>query len=423
MRMTRSVLVVALLLLFFPHAWAQSPGVTLWPGLKVRSMKLLAPGVGWALANDRRLYWTRDNGANWADITPPSSPGFDELMSHVFFLDSQKGWALFSRFDQDETDELKYEEPKFDLASTTDAGATWTRMHLALPAPKDYGNPDKMPFQSWGGTVAFLDPLHGWMNITLTRQTMNTFSTFLLVTSDGGQTWSRAPNAPDLANVEMLLVTPSDGWMLGTSDSGQELFVTHDGTKSWNEVSVDIPKEVLPATSAVYCGLPTFEDSKQGFLQVSYSGGVGGKWATVLFATDDGGRTWKLDRMVTQEYHSQRYGRPTVVDSAWVFVAVLDHHPALRMVGAGEKIDASATGAAGVSHYSMAGQLSFATPTQGWVIVSNNRLYSTEDGGVKWTDVTPGPKPIGGGANSSLIPQSMGDGAAWTTLTPGPRPH
>jgi photosystem II stability/assembly factor-like uncharacterized protein len=393
MRMTRSVLVVALLLLLFPHAWAQSPGVTRWPGLKVISMKLLAPAVGWAFANDSRLYWTTDNGANWADITPPSSPGFDERMSPVFFLDSQRGWALFSRFDKDETDESKYEEPKFDLASTTDAGATWTRMHLALPAPKDYGNPDKMPLGGWGGTVAFLDPLHGWMHITLAGQTMNTFWTFLLVTSDGGQTWSRAPNAPDLKNVEMLLVTPSDGWMLGTSDSGgQELFVTHDGTKSWNEVSVDIPKEVLPATSAVYCGLPTFEDSKHGLLQVSYSGGVGVKSATVLFATDDGGRTWKLDRMVTQEYDSQGYGRPTVVDSAWVFVAVLDHHPTLRMVGAGEKIDASATGAA-VSHHSMAGQLSFATPTEGWIIVGDGELRSTTDGGATWTTLTPGPQP------------------------------
>ncbi len=33
------------------------------------AMKLLAPGIGWALAN-HHLFWTTDNGASWKDITP-----------------------------------------------------------------------------------------------------------------------------------------------------------------------------------------------------------------------------------------------------------------------------------------------------------------------------------------------------------------
>ena len=61
----------------------------------------------------------------------PVVPISDEHISDFYFLDSQRGWALFSRFNKDESDEDKFEEPKFDLASTTDAGATWTKKALA----------------------------------------------------------------------------------------------------------------------------------------------------------------------------------------------------------------------------------------------------------------------------------------------------
>jgi photosystem II stability/assembly factor-like uncharacterized protein len=367
-------------------------------------MKLIAPGVGWALRG--RYFWTTDNGANWKDITPPSSSDFKELISDFYFLDSQRGWALFSRFNKDESDESKYEEPKFDLASTTDAGATWTRIHLTLPPPADYGNSDRSLIARWGGAIAFLDPLHGWLNINLAQDTTNTFFSFLLVTSDGGQTWNRVSNAPLLDVSDMLLVTSNDGWMIGTSVfSDKEIFVTHDGTKSWHQVLVDTPKKVLPAKLARYYQLPTFEDSKHGLLLVYYSGGVGVKPATVLFATVDGGRTWRPDRMVTnQEDGASKYETSTVVHSAWIFAAVLDHRPILTSVGSGEKIDASADAAKGVSHFKVARQLSFATPTQGWVIDGNGDLLSTTDGGATWTTLTPGPKPHVIQPHGSFIP-------------------
>ncbi|HEY6299946.1 MAG TPA: sialidase family protein [Candidatus Binatus sp.] len=371
-------------------------------------MKLLAPGVGWAEWGGR-FYWTSDNGANWKDITPPARSDLDEHISDFYFLDSQRGWALFSRFNKNESDEFKYEEPKLDLASTTDAGATWTRTHLTLPPPANYGNPDLMPLAGWGGTIAFLDPLHGWMNITLS-QTHGPLYSFLLVTSDGGRTWSRSPNAPRLATDDMLLVTPNDGWMIGTSVfSDKELFVTHDGTKSWQQVLVDTPKEVLPATMARYYQLPTFEDSKHGLLLVYYSGGVGVKPATVLFATGDSGRTWKPDRMVTnQDDVSSKYSTSTVVDSDWIFAAVSDHRPVLTRLGVGRKIDASADAAPDASHYKEALQVSFATPTQGWVIVGDGDLMSTADGGATWTTLTPGPQPHVIQPHGSFVPrQSM----------------
>jgi photosystem II stability/assembly factor-like uncharacterized protein len=383
MRITRLLLVVALLLLPLDMQ-AQPQG----------SMKLIAPNVGWVQWGGR-FYWTTDNGAHWKDITPTGGNDLEERISDFYFLDSKRGWALFSRFDKDQSDEFKYEEPKFDLASTTDAGATWTRTKLALPRPADYGNRDHQPLSGWGGTIAFLDPLHGWMDITLSIG-HGPFFSFLLVTSDGGRTWSRASNAPVLSADDMLLVTPSDGWMIGTSPfSDKELYVTHDGTKSWQRVLMDKPREVLPATLARYYQLPTFEDNERGLLLVYYSGGVGVKPTTVLFATSDGGRNWKPDRMVKGEYNIDGYGSPTVVDSAWVWVGMRDLEPKLITVRAGERIDISADASTDILHHSAVGQLSFATPTQGWVILGNRELLSTTDGGATWTTITPGTQPHG----------------------------
>ena len=355
-------------------------------------MKLVAPGVGWARTN-HGLLWTENGGADWRDITPPSSFDLDENLSDIFFLDAHSGWALFSRFDKDESEKDKYEPPEFDVASTTDSGETWTRTHLTFPKAADYGNPHRMPLSGWAGKIAFRDPLHGWMNVTLAGQTMNTFWAFLMVTSDGGRTWSRAPSDPGLGDADMLWVTPSDWWIVGRSEfSDTELYVTHDGAKSWKQVSVDIPKEVLPARLASYYFLPTFQDKEHGFLEVSYSGGVGEKSAAVLFATADGGRTWKPDRIVTQAYDSEGSGTPIVVGSAWIWVAVLNRHPMLKTVGAGERIDFSADATTRHSSYHAALDASFVTPTQGWIIVGDGDLVSTTDGGATWTDITPGPK-------------------------------
>jgi hypothetical protein len=105
MRMTRTLLLAALMLALSSAAWPQAQGGdVLWYGKAppgwggvVGSMKLLAPGVGW-VERGGRFYWTTDNGANWKDITPPASSDLDEHISDFYFLDSQRGWALLSRF-------------------------------------------------------------------------------------------------------------------------------------------------------------------------------------------------------------------------------------------------------------------------------------------------------------------------------------
>ena len=117
-----SALCVAGLLLGFTST-ASAAGV-------VASVKLLAPNVGWAMSM-RRLLWTRNGGASWKDITPPAPSDLttsetpdDVGISTVFFLDTNRGWVLLAHGEPDVPGGLK-----FDLASTNNAGDSWSIRH------------------------------------------------------------------------------------------------------------------------------------------------------------------------------------------------------------------------------------------------------------------------------------------------------
>ena len=195
-----------------------------WGGV-VTNMKLMAPNVGWA-ERAGRLYWTTDNGTHWKDITPPG----DGRRASIFFLNPSTGWITINHT------EPKPDEFESDIAATTDAGETWSRTTISLP-PKEYGISD-MPYTGGAGTVAFADPMHGWMTVGFGGETPNSWSSFLLVTSDSGRTWSRAANAPELSETQLLLVTPNQGWLFGVDhDTNRRLYVTRDGARSWQEVA------------------------------------------------------------------------------------------------------------------------------------------------------------------------------------------
>jgi photosystem II stability/assembly factor-like uncharacterized protein len=429
MRMTRTLLVVALLLLPLDMqaqpqgssagslkpdaASSQSQGAdVLWYGKAppgwggvVSDMKLLAPGIGWANRGGR-CYWTTDNGANWTDFTPPESPDVQAdagagSLYNLFFLDTHRGWALVSGCGTDNPKKLDVE---LDLLSTSDSGATWSKIPVTSIALSNYGNPDGVSIVGCGANFAFSDSLHGWMNITVSGETMNTFGGILLVTSDGGKTWNRTTKDPKLAFAEMLLPTSSDGWLFGAETDSElhgdsndrQLYVTRDATESWQKVTLTAPKEIAPADCSVH-SLPIFEDTKHGFLQGNCLTNKDGenKSAIALFETEDDGRTWKPDRIVKNVEGSSRtkYRLSTLSGSNWIFAAVSNHHPVLTQLGPGARIDATVEAATSSTRYAAARQVSFVTPTQGWVIVGDGELLSTTDGGATWTNISSGPKP------------------------------
>jgi photosystem II stability/assembly factor-like uncharacterized protein len=343
-----------------------------WGGV-VTNMKLMAPNVGWA-ERGVRIYWTTDNGANWTDMTPPT-PAAGENIADIFFLDVHHGWVLFAKYDEPQS--------KFDLAYTGDTGATWSARHVVLPENEGTLAPS--------GRIAFADELHGWMVLNTATSSAIQAGT-LLLTSDGGRTWRDSPTDPG-GQGPILLVTPEQGWLVGDGQE-EELHVTRDGAKTWQTVSLPAPKEIYPAIYPT-SDVPVFEDDKHGFVAVTYTGGYGDKAAAVLFATEDGGLTWKPDRiLVNLEEGSVGERLPTTVaDSTWITARVSAHRPTLTALSAGARMRATIDPVSLFSGYFQVSQLSFATPRQGWIRDNGGNLLSTTDGGATWADISPGPKP------------------------------
>jgi photosystem II stability/assembly factor-like uncharacterized protein len=363
------ILALALLSTVFQSAIAQAPQVPKW---RVEAMKLVAPDLGWALAN-HHLFWTTDNGANWKDIMPARRAGSDEHISHVFALDAHDIWLLYAQ----------HGDPvcKFDLAHSGDTGATWSWMPVTLPPELQHGLAGE-------GTLAFVDDLHGWMILNSARATASGFRAgALLVTSDRGRNWRDTHDDDPGGQGPVVLLTPAEGWMVG-GEHDDDLHVTRDGAKSWQTISLPAPKEISLAKFAT-ADVPTFEDSKHGFVAVTYTGSH--QSAAVLFATDDGGRNWKADRIQSnlEETAAGRRVQSAVVGDIWLIAQVADHRPILTALRAGARMRATIDPASHKSGYFGTDQLSFVTPSQGWVLVDHAQLLSTTDGGATWTDITP----------------------------------
>ncbi len=340
--------------------------------LPVEDFKLLSPGTGW-VSTGNRLLFTTDNGEHWKDISPPN-PNRDEFAS-VFFHDADTGWVLAPHSDNSE-------DWRFTVYSTVDGGARWDRANL--PQWKYYREKGERGLTDHG-TISFADKYHGWLSLDVEGNTLFAAST-LLVTSDGGRTWDWAKEGPEGRIVSILASTDKDVWVTAESGGTSELDVSHDGGDSFRKMNLPAPNEIAPARYPTY-ELPVFPNSLHGFVVVTYSGGNGDKSASVLFATTDGGRTWKLDRILTNLAESSTGDTTslTVVGSTWILS--LAHHgtgPKLMKLppmsgttdGAEADIDGNKCG------------LSFLTPDEGWMNCSGT-LSSTIDGGASWTAITP----------------------------------
>ncbi len=339
---------------------------------QIQSMKLLTSQVGWAQSGGR-LYWTTDDGAHWKDVTPPNP--LKDVIADTFFLDVNMGWVLFSGGN---------EEAEFELAATTDGGSNWHVTHLKIPANRD----PSMALDGWG-TMFFVNAQHGWMNLRVKSGSAFRLG-ILLMTKDGGKTWEWAPDGSDAGAGAIYFLTPTDGWIAG-GPGDEQLYVTHDGAKSWHDVALKPPPIITKEYTGTYVA-PIFQDRKHGFLPVTYtdSSTDNDEAVLVLFSSDDSGQTWKTDRVVPKRVYLSGGNVPaTVADSVLLTAPDSNSKGTLQLTAVPPGGKASTT----VAHVSNGGagvsQLSFTDPWRGWVSTPNE-LFSTQDGGVTWTNITPG---------------------------------
>lgn len=338
------------------------------------TMKLLTSETGWTLMGPG-LMWTTDGGNTWTNITPPVPKG--EHITSVFFLDTQDGWALLSG------PITGSEAPRLDLAMTVDSGQTWSVSPVDFPAPPAgsdlYGAVD----------MYFLDLSHGWVDMSLVSSAAARLGA-LLVTADGGRTWSWAnsPGKPGRAG-DILFITTTDGWLSGGPEG--KLYVTHDGANTWQEVTFQPPPQAGRAIYPTY-GLPEFENGQDGFLPVTFSGTAGVRSVLAMFATSDGGKTWIPDAVVpTLTETSQGQRLPTsIVNSTLITGNASDQTLTLTKATHG----GAAAASAGIKlRQAAVAELSFVDSMKGWAVLgyhgAMHKLLATSDGGDTWTDITP----------------------------------
>ena len=345
-------------------------------------MKLLNENDGW-IAGAGKVLTTTDAGAHWRDVTPPASKTLDGAPTlpiqsgsgsvSAYFLDRETAWVLT-------VDPNSSADSVAIVWLTADGGRTWSQG--SFPRFDEYNWPDR-------AGITFADRLHGWIAFVVADSIPS--ETYLLRTSDGGHTWSGGPASDGPAGPSILASSEQNLWTVGGSRLELPvLYSSRDSGLTFGAVKMPLPAEIPPDTEPDYY-LPVFEDSQTGYEMVLYAGGFDAGSAVALFATQDSGRTWHLDRMVS---HVPNLSAPqvltaTVAAGTWMFASAPGGgQPQLLKLPRGSGIADDTVVHLGhfVERYSC--PLTFASADVGWV-GCNGKLYSTRDGGTDWTEITP----------------------------------
>jgi photosystem II stability/assembly factor-like uncharacterized protein len=255
-----------------------------------------------------------------------------------------------------------------DAASTPAAG---------LPVTPDYNsllvatrNADALTLGTHNGLYQSGDGGRSWQSTTLAGQdamnlgraeggvTWTAGHNVLAKSTDGGRTWQdvRPEGLPHL-DIHGFAVDPRDQLTLWAALAGQGLYRSNDGGQSFELVTREVGGGVM-ALAVTPDGRILAGDMQQG-----------------LFASADGGRTWKV-----------------TLQAGLMGLAVNPKEPE-RVVATGPGILLSTDGGRNWDQVLRleqgAGPVAWApsTPRVGYVVGFDKTLYKTEDGGATWQPV------------------------------------
>ncbi len=338
----------------------------------LEDVQFIDPLHGFACGNGGVVYRSTDGGATW--IGTGISGGTHRSL---FFLDAQRGWTV---------------NIYGEIYHTTDGGLHWILQ---------YDNPSASNL----GSIQFFDANEGWA----------IGGNYFLHTIDGGTTWTRKPVPPDTWAWDAWFGDRDHGVAVG---AGGNIVRTTDGGNTWNEVE---PPTGRPDLLAVRMFGPSM-----GF----YSGN-----AAMLYATEDGGATWR-------NRQSGGWAQTRTVfaldgDHAW---AACDGGEVLRTTNGGLFWDRATPD--GVDIYGTCFDVAFADANTGFVVLQNEffggndeKVVRSLDSGQTWQirayfpdafilDTVVAPSPtlvlIAGVdiVNGADLLRSTNGGATWTDVTP-----
>jgi photosystem II stability/assembly factor-like uncharacterized protein len=189
---------------------------------------------------------TTDGGHSWAPQLSRTQPSLGHFQ--VDFLDAQTGWALLAGSQGGECGQTIVGPipcSSYALYRTSDGGRSWEKLQDGR-SPSAWWLPKNNV--SILGAPHFVSPQLGWILITFDG---GTSSAGVLLTKDGGKTWSRVypGNSSDIWDVHDLAAAGGSVWVAGERVNDETWFVARsDDSGSWTyELLVPHPRDSAAA--------------------------------------------------------------------------------------------------------------------------------------------------------------------------------
>jgi len=357
-----------------PRPTYTKPPVELSGGLE--DMRQISAGVGWATAHGR-LYWTSNNGASWADITPPDSATKNRTESNspdsttkqitrIFFLDKSHGWVTLVSGGRTSDGGTGVSS---SVGVTQDGGRNWVLYPLHLSPDLQ----DTYPY-----SLFFLDAHRGWLLMNFGCHGADCPAR-LLVTEDGGVNWTELSSAPDNYG-SLYFITPQTGWFRGAIE--HPLYATMDSGRTWQRRTVPLPSD--RAACMVEYDLPKFKNRQDGFLTAEM--GHNELFVTASYVTRDGGVSWRAAELYEQ-WHPTSNVAPASIVNSHAIRAYFSLQTGITIRVAGKTVVPSLP--ANLRAGGSIGKLDFADDSNGWAFYSSGELLSTTDGAKTFKTITP----------------------------------
>lgn len=258
-----------------------TPAQSSWEPLKVettasfRGLSVVDDRVVWASGTRGTVIRSTDGGGTWRVDSIPGAGTFDLRAIHAQSDQVAHVAATAGR-----------------IWRTTDGGRTWSLKYQAADTSMFL---DGIVFRSAREGMALGDPMGGRFVI--------------LVTHDGGDTWSMAPEPSRPAALEgeaafaasgtsLIFKTDRHGW-LGTGGAASRVFRTTNGGQSW----IAVPSAIPPRGGTAGVFSVAFGDAMHGVV-------VGGDYERpdsstgTAALTSDGGVTWEPATRFPRGYRS-----------------------------------------------------------------------------------------------------------------------
>jgi photosystem II stability/assembly factor-like uncharacterized protein len=244
------------------------------------------------------LLRTTNGARTWSYATPHGAALSGAVLVGMRFLSGDAGWVAAGQANT----------RGIVVYRTTDGGKTWGES--LVPTRHLFVHPYARV------SLDFVDSRFGWMTVWGAGG-MSSTPGQLFATQDGGATWAEVSSTDDGGlpfggDIRLLDTQHRDtGWLVGSqaSTAPKQLYITHDGGKTWTEQRLTLADAVEPSATISVLSVPTFFSgaaSGKGVVTALVTSQKGANGATdqstAVFITADGGNTWRGATAVPYSY-------------------------------------------------------------------------------------------------------------------------